>query len=59
MYEYLIARTAFFDDIVEQALRENIPQIVFLGAGYDSRPYRFKDLIKETSIFELDIHTTQ
>jgi len=59
MYEYVIARTAYFDSIVEQALRENIPQIVFLGAGYESRPYRFKDLIKDTRIFELDIHTTQ
>ncbi len=58
-YEYMIARTAYFDDIVEKALHENIPQIVFLGAGYDTRPYRFKDLIKDTRIFELDIHTTQ
>lgn len=59
MYEYMIARTAYFDRIVEQALRENIPQIVFLGAGYDSRPYRFKALIKETRIFEVDAHPTQ
>ncbi len=59
MYEYQIARTVYFDQIMEQALRENISQIVFLGAGYDSRPYRFKDLIKDTRIFELDIHTTQ
>ncbi len=59
MYEFLIARTAFFDDIVEQALRENIPQIVFMGAGYDSRPYRFKDLIRDTRIFELDSQPTQ
>ena len=59
MYEYIIARTTYFDHIVEQALRDNIPQILFLGAGYDTRPYRFKDLIKDTRIFELDIHTTQ
>jgi methyltransferase (TIGR00027 family) len=59
MYEYMIARTAFFDHIVKGALRENIPQIVFLGAGYDSRPYRFKALIRDTRLFELDIHTTQ
>lgn len=59
MYEFLIARTAFFDDIVRQALQENIPQIVFMGAGYDSRPYRFKDLIRDTRIFELDIQPTQ
>jgi len=59
MYEYMIARTAFFDHIVKGALRDNIPQIVFLGAGYDSRPYRFKELIRDTWLFELDIHTTQ
>ncbi len=43
----------------EQALRDNFFQIVFLCAGYDTRPCRFKDLIKDTRIFELDIHTTQ
>jgi len=59
MYEFLIARTAYFDDIVRQALRENIPQIVFMGAGYDSRPYRFKNLIMNTRIFELDSQPTQ
>ncbi len=56
-YEQIIARTAYFDNIVQQALRDNFPQIVFLGAGYDTRPYRFKDLIKDTRIFECGIHT--
>ena len=59
MYEFMIARTAFFDHVVEQALLDNIPQIVFLGAGYDSRSYRFKEIIKGTRIFELDIQPTQ
>jgi len=59
MYEFIIARTAFFDDMVEHALRENIPQVVFMGAGYDSRPYRFRDLIANTRIFELDSKLTQ
>jgi len=58
-YAYSLARTAYFDHVVEQALRENIPQIVFLVAGYDSRPYRFSADIKETRIFELDDCTTQ
>ncbi len=58
-YEYVIARTKFFDDVFKQALVENFPQIVFLGAGYDTRPYRFKDYIKQTEIFELDVSTTQ
>jgi len=58
-YEFMLARTAFFDHIVEQALRDNIPQIVFLGAGYDSRPYRFHDLIQDTRVFELYAQPTQ
>jgi methyltransferase (TIGR00027 family) len=60
VYAYTIARTAYFDHILEQALREGVPQIVILGAGYDSRPYRFADLVGETRIFELDdIYTLQ
>jgi methyltransferase (TIGR00027 family) len=58
-YEFMIARTAFFDQIVEQALKENIAQMVFLGAGYDSRPYRFEQFIQDTVIFELDTRATQ
>ncbi len=58
-YEYVIARTKFFDDVFNQALVDNYPQIVFLGAGYDTRPYRFQDSIKQTEIFELDAPTTQ
>ena len=59
LYGYFIARTVYIDAIFKQSLRENIPQIVFLGAGYDTRTYRFKELIKETRIFELDIQPTQ
>ncbi len=59
VYAYSIAVTAYIDHIVEQALRDNIPQIVFLGAGYDSRPYRFNPLIRDTRIFEVDDGTTQ
>jgi len=59
VYAYTIARTAYFDHIVEEGLRENVPQIVILGAGYDSRPYRFANLVGETRIFELDDIQTQ
>jgi methyltransferase (TIGR00027 family) len=59
IYEYLIARTRFFDKAVRGALDENLPQIVFLGAGYDSRAYRFADRIRDTRIFELDVPSTQ
>jgi methyltransferase (TIGR00027 family) len=59
LYEYVIARTHYFDNIFASALKNNIDQIVFLGAGYDCRPYRFAGFIKNTKIFELDKKPTQ
>jgi methyltransferase (TIGR00027 family) len=58
-YPFILARTAWFDGLVEGALRSRVPQVVFLGAGYDSRPYRFADLIEGTRIFEIDTPPTQ
>jgi methyltransferase (TIGR00027 family) len=59
VYEYLFARTEFFDELFKQALEENCPQIVLLGAGCDSRAYRFESLVKDTTIYELDHPATQ
>lgn len=58
-YGYSISRTAYIDAIFKKCLSENIPQIVILGAGYDTRPYRFNALLGSTKIFEVDISTTQ
>jgi methyltransferase (TIGR00027 family) len=58
-YEFFIARTAYLDAIVAEALRDDIPQLVFLGAGYDTRAYRFGPLIQHTRVFELDSEATQ
>jgi len=57
--EYMIARTAYFDGLFVDALNNRIPQIVLLGAGYDSRAYRFAKTNSNTKIFELDIEPTQ
>lgn len=57
--EYMIARTSYFDRLFVEGLNNNIPQIVLLGAGYDSRGYRFSKLNHGTKIFELDIAPTQ
>jgi len=58
-YEYVSARTRLFDDLFIQALHTRIPQIVILGAGYDTRAIRFQELLDGTRIFELDAPTTQ
>jgi len=59
LFEYMIARTIFFDNVFTDALNKNIPQIVLLGAGYDTRAYRFAKLNNATKIIECDIATTQ
>ena len=59
MNEYIIARTAFFDELFQKALQEGLPQIVLMGAGYDSRAYRFAHLNHGTTIYELDAPPTQ
>jgi methyltransferase (TIGR00027 family) len=59
LFGFLSARTNWLDRIFGQCLTENWPQIVFLGAGYDSRSYRFRDQIRSTRLFELDVQTTQ
>jgi methyltransferase (TIGR00027 family) len=58
-YEFMVARTAFFDAMVQEALGQGVPQLVFLGAGYDSRPYRFAQLLGGTRVYELDAAPTQ
>ena len=59
LYEYVIARTQYFDELFSKSLRRQIPQIVLLGAGYDSRAYRFADLMKNSKIYEVDASPTQ
>ncbi len=59
LYEYMIARTVFFDRLFLDALNSKMTQIILLGAGYDSRSYRFMKLNQGTKIFELDVKPTQ
>lgn len=59
LFEYIMARTLFFDEVVSQALKDSFPQIVFMGAGYDSRGLRFEHLNNGTQIVELDRAVTQ
>lgn len=59
LYGYFICRTAYIDSVFKGALSEKFQQIVLLGAGYDTRAYRFAEMINHTHIFELDAVTTQ
>jgi methyltransferase (TIGR00027 family) len=59
LHEYMIARTAFFDRVFLRALENQVPQIVLLGAGYDTRAYRYSKVNSTSKIIELDIAPTQ
>ncbi len=48
-------KTRFIDDYLRRCLREGARQVVILGAGYDSRALRIKELQGEgRRVFELD-----
>jgi methyltransferase (TIGR00027 family) len=59
LYGFFAARSAFMDEVFGRALEARTPQIVFLGAGYDTRALRFATNLGDTRVFEADIATTQ
>lgn len=48
-----LCRTRYIDDVLSNALEKGVDQVVFLGAGFDSRPYRLPK-IDRTRVFEVD-----
>jgi methyltransferase (TIGR00027 family) len=59
IYEYVIARTKYFDAVFTEALEHGFDQIVIFGAGFDSRALRFNYKNRDTRIFEIDAPITQ
>ncbi len=51
--EYLATRTRYIDDYLVACMGGGLDQLVILGAGFDSRPYRFEQL-KQARVFEVD-----
>ncbi len=48
-------RTRFIDDGVRDALRDGIDQVVILGAGFDARALRMKEIAGHANVFEIDV----
>ena len=55
----VVARTRYIDDYLEACIDDGIEQFVILGAGYDSRAYRFDKLKGKVKVFEVDHPDTQ
>jgi methyltransferase (TIGR00027 family) len=55
----MFIRTKYFDRVLTEALDRKVAQAVVLGAGLDSRGYRFKDRLRGVKFFEVDYGPTQ
>jgi methyltransferase (TIGR00027 family) len=54
----VIARTRLIDDTLTKMEAKQLKQLVILGAGFDSRPYRL-DCLRAIPVFEVDHPATQ
>jgi methyltransferase (TIGR00027 family) len=54
-----VARTRFFDAMLLDSVKAGARQVVNLGAGLDSRAYRFHDRLRGVKVFELDFGPMQ
>lgn len=52
-------RTRHIDEVLTESLAAGSTQVVILGAGLDSRAYRFVDALRGARVFELDLPQTQ
>ncbi len=56
---FVVSRCRYIDDLLEKCLDNGIEQVVILGAGLDSRAYRFERLKGAARVFEVDQPATQ
>ena len=52
-------RTKYIDQWLMDAVKGGAQQVVILGAGFDSRAWRFRQELKSVKVFEVDFGPTQ
>jgi methyltransferase (TIGR00027 family) len=55
----MIPRTRFIDSRLQEAIKDGARQLVILGAGFDTRAYRLKEVLSNARVFEVDHPMTQ
>jgi len=58
IYGVQVCRTRYIDDVIRAEISKGIKQLVILGAGYDTRPYRLPEM-ENVKVFELDLLAVQ
>jgi methyltransferase (TIGR00027 family) len=49
-YYYLVARTVYYDQVVKETVSDGVRRIVSIGAGSDTRAYRFVRLLHDRGV---------
>jgi len=49
-----VVKARYIEDYLNQCIEDGIEQLVLLGAGYDSRAFRFNALKEKVKVFEVD-----
>ena len=57
-YASVVGRTRYIDDVIKREVATDCPQVVILGAGFDCRAHRMKELAG-LRVFEVDRAQTQ
>lgn len=55
---YVNARSRHIDKVLERSAPEGVLQVVVLGAGFDSRAYRYHERFPKLAFFEVDLPAT-
>lgn len=58
VFYYVNARTHHMDVMLQKALKTGFTQVVIMGAGFDSRAYRFHEAYPKVHFFEIDLPAT-
>jgi methyltransferase (TIGR00027 family) len=58
-YYFHIARTKHIDAVLQRCAADGIKQLVIMGAEFDTRAFRFREVLKDVKVFELDYPATQ
>jgi methyltransferase (TIGR00027 family) len=53
-YYYLLARTKYYDQVLNDAVTAGAQRIINIGCGSDTRPYRFQQLLRSKGIRVLE-----
>lgn len=58
-YPFEVARCKFIDEVMLSEVGAGVDEVVLLGAGLDSRPYRLSDRLEGLPVFEVDHPASQ